>query len=350
LTLTGPATAVFGEPLPVTATLTDQSASQLPLAEQAILFAIFAGNSVSCPADDEIAGGAGAAAYKTVITGLEGKATLGSVDLSSGTYTVCAYFRANPSYSGSSAANSVIINSSPVATDDSYIMNVDAGSLIELAPGVLENDTDADGDMLTAALLSLPSNGTLDAFRADGSFIYTAAANSTASGDSFTYQVCDVPLGACDPVPATVTIIFNKPPNCDNVEVLTLRGDYPTLWPTNKRETDIYLSGATDTEDDLSGTPLKYFFKSIRQDEALDDVPDAFISNSCSDAWVRSERDGFGDGRVYEIAYRVYDSAGAFCESTVDIATLPHDQSGDTLANKGPLVPGESASCSVTLP
>ena len=40
------------------------------------------------------------------------------------------------------------------------------------APGVLGNDTDADGDPLTAQLVTGPANGTL-ALNADGSFTYT---------------------------------------------------------------------------------------------------------------------------------------------------------------------------------
>jgi hypothetical protein len=361
LILDAPATAVAaGEPLDVTATLTDQSASELPLSEQAILFAIFSGDSFSCPATDGLAGGAGAAAYKTVITGLKGEAKVGNVDLASGAYTVCAYFRENPSYAGSSASGAVIINSAPVAVDDSYIINIDEGNLVVPAPGVLENDSDSDGDLLTASLQTGPTAGELasDALNADGSFTYSPPAIITTDSDSFTYQVCD-PIGACDT--ATVTISFNHPPVCDNVEVRTTRGDYPTLWPTNKRETDIYLFGATDEEDDQAGIPLQYFFVEILQDEEIGDTEDAAISNGCSEAWVRSERDGQGDGRVYQIGYMVYDSAGASClipvESeypyqTVDIATLPHDQGGDSVAIKGDILysSGSAATCSANLP
>ena len=43
---------------------------------------------------------------------------------------------------------------------------------VEASTGVLDNDTDADGDSLTAVVMSDPSNGTL-AINADGSFTYT---------------------------------------------------------------------------------------------------------------------------------------------------------------------------------
>jgi hypothetical protein len=274
LELTVPDTAVVaGEPLNVTALLTDQSAAQLPLAEQAIFFTLFevdptAGEPFTCPADNPLADldklTTGAAAYKTVITGLEGKATVGDVDLSGGTYTVCAYFRENPSYAASPASGTVVLNQPPQC-----------------------NIIDDDGNITNL------------------------------------------------------------------VTVLTSQNDFPTLWPTNKRETFIYLSGALDAEDNPDGeTPdaLNYFFLNIRQDEALDETPDAFISESCTEAWVRSERDGNGDGRVYEIEYLVRDSGDATCTGFVDIATLPHDQGSDTEAVKGPLVEGTSASCSLDLP
>ena len=54
---------------------------------------------------------------------------------------------------------------------------------------MLANDTDADGDALTAILVTGPAHGTL-ALNADGSFIYTPAANYNGA-DSFTYKASD---------------------------------------------------------------------------------------------------------------------------------------------------------------
>ena len=69
------------------------------------------------------------------------------------------------------------------------------------APGVLGNDTDPDGDPLTAALVTGPSHGTLT-LNGNGSFTYTPAGNFTGS-DSFTYRASD---GTLTSNPATVTI------------------------------------------------------------------------------------------------------------------------------------------------
>ena len=55
----------------------------------------------------------------------------------------------------------------PVAADDSYATDEDT-PLTVAAPGVLANDTDVDGDTLTAVLVTGPAHGTLT-LNADGS-------------------------------------------------------------------------------------------------------------------------------------------------------------------------------------
>jgi hypothetical protein len=62
-------------------------------------------------------------------------------------------------------------NQAPVAVDDAHEVRVNE-SLSVNAPGVLGNDSDADGTRLTATLLTNPTNGTV-AFNGDGSFTYT---------------------------------------------------------------------------------------------------------------------------------------------------------------------------------
>ena len=57
------------------------------------------------------------------------------------------------------------------------------------APGVLGNDSDPDGDPLSAVLVSGPSHGSLT-LNANGSFSYTPATNFAGS-DSFTYRASD---------------------------------------------------------------------------------------------------------------------------------------------------------------
>ena len=104
-------------------------------------------------------------------------------------------------------------NNAPVAVDDNYSTDQDAPLTIA-APGVLNNDTDADGDSLTAAKVSDPANGTLT-LNADGSFTYTPNAGFSG-GDSFTYTADDCPSSSNV---ATVTITVNAAPNAAPVAV-----------------------------------------------------------------------------------------------------------------------------------
>ena len=77
---------------------------------------------------------------------------------------------------------------SPVANPDFYETAEDQELLIAAA-GVLENDTDADGDTLTAELVSGPANGTV-IFNSDGSFLYTPQLDFQGK-DTFTYKAVD---------------------------------------------------------------------------------------------------------------------------------------------------------------
>jgi hypothetical protein len=87
--------------------------------------------------------------------------------------------------------------------DNAYTTDEDT-PLTVAAPGVLDNDSDPDGDPLTAVPVGDVSHGTLD-LHADGSFTYTP--NAGYSGpDSFTYRAND---GAANSNPATVNIAVN---------------------------------------------------------------------------------------------------------------------------------------------
>jgi hypothetical protein len=80
------------------------------------------------------------------------------------------------------------LNDAPLSLDDSYATDEDV-SLVVSFPGVLDNDSDPDGDTLLAELVDMPEHGTL-VFHIDGSFTYTPGTNFAGS-DSFTYQTSD---------------------------------------------------------------------------------------------------------------------------------------------------------------
>jgi len=93
-----------------------------------------------------------------------------------------------------------IINRPPVAQNDSYTINEDT-VLTVAAPGVLTNDSDPDGNILKAILVTGTVHGTLT-LGTNGSFTYTPATNYNG-GDSFTYKAND---GITNSGIATVTI------------------------------------------------------------------------------------------------------------------------------------------------
>jgi hypothetical protein len=98
----------------------------------------------------------------------------------------------------------LVFDHPPQAVNDSYMAT--AGSTLTVtAPGVLANDTDPDGDPLTAVLVSGPAHGTLT-LNTNGSFSYTPNAGFLGT-DSFTYQAND---GYLNSKTATVTLAVNR--------------------------------------------------------------------------------------------------------------------------------------------
>jgi Bacterial Ig domain len=110
-------------------------------------------------------------------------------------------YRADDSVDQSAAATVTIrVDASPTAGDDSYTAAVN-GTRIVNAPGVLGNDSDPDGDTLTAVLDTDVTHGTL-ALASDGSFTYTPTTDFIGT-DTFTYVADD---GFAQSAAATVTI------------------------------------------------------------------------------------------------------------------------------------------------
>ncbi len=101
------------------------------------------------------------------------------------------------------------LNDVPGAASDAYTVAEDQ-TLTVTAPGVLGNDSDPDGDALTAMLVSGVSHGVLT-LNADGSFSYVPAANYSGS-DSFTYLANDGELdSSIATVSITVTPVNDRP-------------------------------------------------------------------------------------------------------------------------------------------
>ncbi|MCW5626397.1 MAG: tandem-95 repeat protein, partial [Burkholderiales bacterium] len=97
-------------------------------------------------------------------------------------------------------------NTAPTGEDDDYAVANGESLTVDAAAGVLDNDTDLEGDELSAVLVAGPAGGTLT-LQADGSFAYTPDADFVGV-DTFTYRVSDGVLQS-DPV----TVSINVQPN-----------------------------------------------------------------------------------------------------------------------------------------
>ncbi|HZE73927.1 MAG TPA: cadherin-like domain-containing protein [Gemmatimonadales bacterium] len=138
----------------------------------------------------------------TSVTAVGGTATFSDLSLNKGGtgYTLTAL--GSGLISATSAAFNVG-NPAPTAAADAYSTNEDV-PLTVAAPGVLGNDSDPDGDPLTAVKLTNPTRGSVT-LNANGSFTYTPTPNLNGP-DSFTYAAND---GIQNSNTATVSITVN---------------------------------------------------------------------------------------------------------------------------------------------
>src|SRR5439155_1150246 len=115
------------------------------------------------------------------------------------------------------------------------------------APGVLANDSDVDGDALSAVLVSNPTHGTLT-LNGDGSFTYMPALNFNGI-DSFTYKASD---GQAQSGVATVTITVTP---VNDAPVAANDDSY-----TTPEDTELTVSGprVLANDSDLNGTVLTF--------------------------------------------------------------------------------------------
>ncbi len=128
-------------------------------------------------------------------------------------------------------------NAPPTAMDDSYSVAKDSTLTVNVAVGVLANDSDPDGDAVAAVLVAGPSQGSLT-LNADGSFSYTPDTEFTGD-DSFTYKAND---GTVDSGVATVSIVVtagtNNVPTITSSAVTTATEDSPYTYDVEATDPD----------------------------------------------------------------------------------------------------------------
>lgn len=159
-------------------------------------------------------------------------------------------------------------NNAPVAQNDNYTVAED-NQLVATAgssdiPGVLDNDSDIDGDTLTVLeVISTPSLGSVS-MAVNGSFVYVPASNNFGT-DSFTYQISDG-NGGTDTAVATIVISPSNDAPTALDDSYTINQDEEAVFTVLDNDFDvdgdtITITGAHGGEGEitvLEGTSIRY--------------------------------------------------------------------------------------------
>lgn len=197
----------------------------------------------------------------------------------------------------------------PRALGDLYIASEDQ-TLTVAAPGVLSNDSEVDGEALSAQVVTQPQHGTL-VLNANGSFIYTPDADFNGA-DFFTYKATDGVLqSAAVRVDITVQAV-NDAPVASAQSVATSLGLSKTVT----------LSGS-----DLEGSPLTYMVVSGPTKGTLSGTaPNLTYTPNLlfvgTDSFTFKVSDGQFDSAPATVSIRVY----ALPVATLTSATVLEDQ------------------------
>ena len=196
---------------------------------------------------------AGLAMTASVITG----PTHGTLALNgdgSFTYTPAAgsygadsfvYKASDSSGASSTATVALTVAPAPISAKVNSYTGTENQALSIAAPlGVLGNDIDSNGLMMTASLTLAPNNGTV-AFNADGSFVYTPNTGYVGS-DSFSYQAADS-AGAVSASTRVVLTITSLPTNAVADAYTVLANQTDKITPAQ---------GVLANDTDPNGKPL----------------------------------------------------------------------------------------------
>lgn len=184
------------------------------------------------------------------------------------------------------------VNDAPVAVGESYSTN-EGTTLTVGTPGVLKNDTDADGDALTAVLVNNPGHGSLT-LNGNGSFNYTPTEGFTGD-DSFSYKAND---GSADSNIAEVTVTV------DAVVEPPADAEAPT-WPDGSaiRATNVTSSSLTLTWTAATDNVGVVTYKIYQKGSYIGEVDDFTLQYNVT---------GLSPNTMYLFGVEAYDAAGNY--------------------------------------
>lgn len=218
------------------------------------------------------------------------------------------------------------VNDPPVAVDDNFTINRDE----TLTGNVLANDSDPNGDTLTAFVLTQPTHGTLN-LSSNGNFTYQPS-QGYIGADSFTYEARDG-NGGTDSATVRITILgsANLPPVAVDDVYMTFEGVTLRINRNNGVLANDY--DPDGLQSDLTATLLA-------------SPPGWVIALQPNGAFTLTPAEGFTGEDVF--TYAVTDSQGASANGTVFISVQPRETDAELLSNgtfedKSPAIPRNPA-------
>ena len=246
-------------------------------------------------------------------------------------------YAATDGYATSAPATvTITVYSVPVANPDSYTVVAGNVLTVNAAGGVLANDTNADGNPLTAALVSTTSHGTLS-LNANGSFSYHPAAGFSGT-DSFTYTAGD---SYATSSPATVTITVYSVPVANPDSYTVVSGNTLTVNAVNG-----VLANDTDADGGtlsaVLGTGVSHGNLTLNPDGSFTYTPAAGYSGT--DSFSYAATDGHATSAPATVSMTVYsvpvanpDSYTVVSGNTLTVNAVNGVLANDTDADGGTL-------------
>ncbi|MCP2029676.1 gliding motility-associated-like protein [Flavobacterium sp. HSC-32F16] len=225
------------------------------------------------------------------------------------------------------------VNDAPVAIKDDYSVNEGATLTVLTVNGVLSNDTDVEGNSLTAILVTGPAHGTLT-LNSDGSFTYTHDGSETIK-DSFTYKAND---GNLDSNVVTVEITVNPvndAPVANNDPYTVAEDNSVTLTPLSN-DTDV--DGDTLAISSINGTTLTGGVQSIT-------VPNGTVNISALGVITFTPSADFNSTTAISFPYVITDGA---LTSTANIEITVTAVNDAPVANNDPYTVAEDNTVTLT--